>query len=738
MRCFLLLSLALTGCSGSPDKQSDKGEGECGGEACLEDCNTADDEDGDGLASCDDSDCDSVCDVDGDGFVGPSFGGDDCDDADPSINPEAAELCDGIDNNCNGLTDIDDPYIDDEIEWYPDGDGDGFGRDVEPQIQCDPPPGAVSNNTDCLDDDPDIHPDATEICDLRDNDCDALVDDDDPDVDLSTGGAWYADSDGDLLGDINVAVDACARPADHVPNADDCDDTDAALGFLIEWSVDGDGDGYGDGVSLGAASCAPPIGGAVPYDPVDCDDVDIAINPGAVELCEDGIDQNCDGVDDWCDPLSDTQLWQHEPRYLGTSFGDTLGWGMDNAGDFNGDGIDDLVIGAYGDGTVGNYAGAAFVFHGGMWTGVNPKGAADLTMLGEGPYDSAGISVAGLGDVNSDGFDDLLIGTWEGGAQAAPAAGKAYIVHGGQVGQINLANAATVITGTLQGGMAGLEVDGPGDVNGDGSPDALIAASTVGSVYLVHGPFAANISLANADATFQAEQAGDLLGTGVHSGDMDGDGLADLILGASGEGGASGAMYAVLGPQAGVVSMANAHTKYDDLVAVNNAGYGVAGGGDLNGDGIDDLAMDRYGDDQGGSDAGGAVVFYGPPPGGTIDAAQADVNLIGAQTGDMAMGVILPGDVDGDGTGDIVVGSYYAGIDGRAYLLLGPLAGSIDLSTADVFFDAGSYQALPARLHEVGDIDSDGYADFLLGAVLDSEGAQYGGAAYLILGAPVL
>ncbi len=184
---------------------------------------------------------------------------DDCDDTDAAINPDATEICDGIDNDCDGDVDDDDGGVDltTGTTWYADTDLDGFGDAGNTTVTCDLPSGYLADDTDCDDDDGLINPDATEICDTIDNDCDTLIDDADPGLDTNTGEAWYADSDGDSFGDAAVVTMACEAPDDTVADDTDCDDTDAA------------------------------------------------IHPDAPESWYDGVDSNCDDADypDACDGL---------------------------------------------------------------------------------------------------------------------------------------------------------------------------------------------------------------------------------------------------------------------------------------------------------------------------------------------------------------------------------------------------------------------------------------------------
>ncbi len=326
--------LVLSGCPTDPVDDDDAGPP-------VDDDDTIDDDD-----STDDDDTSPV-DADGDGF------GDDvdCDDDDPAVHPDAEELCDGLDNDCDGL--IDDDPVDPETFWA-DFDGDGFGNPAGAIVACEAPPGFVDNDEDCDDDDSSIHPGApeTDCADPVDYDCDGLVgyedsdgdgfaaceecDDSDPDVhpgavelcnevdddcdgavddDAVGGPPWYGDGDGDGWGDWGVVLVACEQPAGHVAQAGDCDDGAAQVfpgapevcdgvdqdcdGQIDEdamdaatWFADLDGDGHGNAV-LSAVECDPPAGYVASSD--DCDDLDPASFPGAPELCGDGVDQDCDG-----------------------------------------------------------------------------------------------------------------------------------------------------------------------------------------------------------------------------------------------------------------------------------------------------------------------------------------------------------------------------------------------------------------------------------------------------------
>jgi len=286
-------------------------------------------------SSLDTSTADSwYADTDGDGFGDPGSvfltcvqhsntvaDNTDCDDTEASVNPAATEVCNSIDDDCDGDVDDDDSSLDTSTAstFYDDDDADGYGDASASSLACDAPTGTVSDSTDCDDTNAAVHPAATEVCNSIDDDCDGDVDDDDSSLDTSTASTFYDDDDGDGYGDATASSLACDAPTGKVSDSTDCDDTSAAVHPAatevcngIDDDCDGDvddddssldtstastfyddddGDGYGD-PSASTLACNPPTGTVT--DNTDCDDSSSAAYPGATELCNDE-DDDCDG-----------------------------------------------------------------------------------------------------------------------------------------------------------------------------------------------------------------------------------------------------------------------------------------------------------------------------------------------------------------------------------------------------------------------------------------------------------
>lgn len=420
----------------------------------------------------------------------------------------------------------------------------------------------------------------------------------------------------------------------------------------------------------------------------------------------------------------------------GADAADQSGWSVSGAGDVNGDGFDDFIVGAPRAGASMHsrpLAGETYLIFGGAIAGTidlatlgTPGGAAGFTLLGANAGDRSGYMVSGGGDVNGDGFDDLLIGAGKASRIGSSGwrydIGESYVVFGGNAlpATIDLAtlgtpggSAGVTFLGVDAFDNSGLSVSLAGDVNGDGFDDVLIGAyggdggatsrSDSGESYLVFGgtslPATINLSsLSNPSSTLGLSIFGstsrDYSGFSVSSaGDVNGDGFDDLLIGAFQADGvgnsrpSAGESYvifggkslstsidlALLGAPGGSVGITIVGSESGD-----RSGFSVSSAGDINGDGFDDIllgATDADGVGNSSDDAGESyIVFGGPALPATIDLAllgmpggTAGVTLYGVDADDISSYTVSDaGDVNADGYDDFLIGAFAADGQGNS------------------------------------------------------------------------
>jgi len=308
----------------------------------------------------------------------------------------------------------------------------------------------------------------------------------------------------------------------------------------------------------------------------------------------------------------DTPTTSADASFVGEGKNNFAGMSVSGAGDVNGDGLDDILIGATGSGYSGANAGQAYLIFGRAagWAKNVSLGSVNASFTGESPGDWAGFSVAGAGDVNGDGLDDILVGADQ-NKDGGNNAGQTYLILGKRSGwamRTNLSTSDASYWGEASNTAAELRVAGAGDVNGDGYGDMLfgygfnsLGGIGAGHAYLVFGMaagWAMDSKLANANASFSSEGTNNMLGHAITgAGDVNGDGLDDILIGAyqnNDMGGSAGKAYLILGRTSGwaqnmLVSKADASFRAEG--ANNAAGKALAGGGDVNGDGLDDIII---------------------------------------------------------------------------------------------------------------------------------------------------
>lgn len=716
------------------------------------------------------SDCEDPADYNCDGSTGYADADSDgypacqdCDDARAESNPAAPEICNEIDDDCNAVID-DNPT--DAATFYADQDGDSYGDATNTEAACVAPEGFVSDLTDCDDDSSAVHPGADEHCDGADENCDGVVDENP--IDPTT---WYADADGDAYGDAGATVAACDVPADYVADATDCDDADAdthpgadeyctaadencdgnGTAGAVDTTVyfaDSDGDSYGDPDST-KSGCAAPSGFV--SDDSDCDDTTDLANPGLTEVCNDGLDNDCDESDNGC-ALSGNYAGSYADQTItGTSAYDFLASSLSVADDVDGDSHVDLWIGAYGHDLASSEqnAGRMYLISGPL-TGTETLASATTTITGTDGGDDLGFSASNLGDVDSDGMDDLVAGAYGHNVGSVLDAGAAYIFTGIAAGALTSDDAKATIEGAVASDSVGYAVTGPGDVSGDGTPDVMIGAygndaagSGSGAVAIFSGSAAGDLDFASdGDAFITGIDGSDAAGYSVAgAGDVNGDGVNDIVIGANARS-SNGSAYLVLGPISGTMSLTAADASIDGLNSYDALGNAVGGAGDTDDDGLDDFMVAAHYVNGVGDDAG-TVYLFSTMPTGAVSPATADATFSGGATEDY-LGRTVAGvrHVNGDDYADIVIGA--TGADngsvlgvGYAYLFYGPYSGAYASSDADASFAGdAAYDALSASIG-AGDIDESGADDVLLGAMAVDTGGTNAGRAFVFYGGDI-
>jgi hypothetical protein len=527
-------------------------------------------------------------DGDGDGINTGELGGEDCDDENPEVGPGATEICDGIDNDCDGRVDADDDDIVDAIEGYPDLDGDGFGDDSESILTCD----------------------LTDLSDV----------------------------------------------------------------------------------------------------PGDCNDSDALVHPDAMEVCGDGLDNDCDGTSGACKWTGDTPVTTANHISFGSYSGDSLAQGL-AGGDLNGDGQNDLIIGAAGFDASEVETGAVYIIQGPLVETVGDvETQATFVIDGVGANAALGSSLS-VGDFNADGSQDLIIGAP--GTQIPGlglVAGEAYIFYDGVTTDCTSDDADVTISASAGGQRFGDRISTEGDLDGDGLNDVLISSledstydTDAGAVAVFLGgtPLSGSLSVDDRDTQLAANDNGMMFGYALeYVGDVNGDGRDDVLIGSPGariHGTNTGAAYLFLGHATNFSTGASrfhtsASATYEGVAMRDEAGKAVTGLGDIDADGYDEFAISAPLNDDNATSSGAVYLMIDPDRTGVHSVEDAADTILRGPNATDRIGESLTGniDMDNDGISDLVIGSPEVNIDtpshGKAFLVYGPIT---DLESGELGAEFG-------------------------------------------------
>jgi len=616
--------------------------------------------------------------------------------------------------------------------YFADTDEDGFGNPDVIFEDCTAPEGTVDNADDCDDADPLAFP----------------------------GAIRAVDEDGDGYGSTTQTVESCLVEAGMSASADDCDDTDPAVNpgavedcatdydddcsgrtndedaeGCIDWFADADEDGFAGGEAICMCESSSTHGS---MDSEDCDDGNAAVYPDAPEICNDGLDNNCDETADGCGFAGETSAETAAYVFTGLVAGAKAGSDLVYAPDLTEDGVDDLLIGAFGDGALTVVSGAEAGAH----------TTDEFLRLTGASGQNLTRDIVLPGDVDGDGIEDLVLGAPSANFMGRNQAGAVNVYFGPLGDFTTLGTPDAQILGPHGNAYLGRNMGTIGDFDGDGVDDVLaggfdiknVANQKVGAAYLVRGPLESgelidgDVSGA-VDLVIYGETIYDHFGSSMTAmGDWSGDGLPDLIIaardGSSGKGALYGFESGPLEEGGNVWSAGDADVLVDGLGSGSMTGDALRYTEDVDGDGLGDLLVGAPRRNLEGVQRGAAYLVSTLTSAGIGDIAAAEFRG-SVDNAHFGSAVTALGSMDTTETQGIAIGAP-AATSGAVYVFSGPFEGSIGQDAATgVVAGLNSGDSFGTALVGGVDFDEDGISDLLVG----SPGADSSkGRVYVLLG----
>jgi len=601
----------------------------------------------------------------------------------------------------------------DLLVFYADADGDGFGSPDNPVEACEALDGLVDNDEDC----------------------------DDTDAEAFPGAVWYADVDGDGYGDEAERMEACEPDDGYVGLTGDCDDTNAAISpdaqedcateidddcsgesnqqdalGCVDFFADFDEDGFGGEES----ECWCKTSTEFPFEEgLDCNDGDDLINPEADEVCDDGVDNDCDGIAQGCGLDTALGLGDAAVHFVGaadSASGSALAYGDD----VDGDGDPDLLIGGYATSQVMVVSGPVF------------DGVPNSILSGE-PSKRLGRDIA-IGDLNGDGLADMIIGAPRASFSSRSQGGVTSVYWGPVSSDRSLDAADVEVWGPDGNAYLGRNLS-VGDINGDGDADLLVGALDakwmgvrVGMVAVVPGP----IEVELVDTVVYGDSAARMYGVSendkfgidiVATGDWTGDGIADVLVGARFANTNLGGVYGFESETelSGDITASDADIVIVGAGAQSRTGETLEMIGDVDDDGLDDFLVAAPERNLDGVKRGAVYVLSAMGSGEITAVASAELHGL-IDDGRFGLAMTGIGDADGSGAG-IAIGAPGEG-RGKVFMFSGGLAGVYTSDDAigrvvGEAFGGGLGSALVGNI----DYDDDGLLDLIVGADGGDSGA---------------